>query len=71
MKKENDFVDEGNIGYISRQHTVFCGVCGNWDREESELKSKCIKVWKKLGWKLTKDRGWLCPNCYSKLKELK
>lgn len=51
-------------GYISKQYTVWCGVCGNWDQISVNLKKRAIKKWKHAGWKKTKN-GWVCPKCRS------
>ena len=49
-------------GYISRQHTVWCGVCGNWVQVDEQLKKDAIQRFRKLGWSYQgKERGWVCP----------
>jgi hypothetical protein len=56
---------DGFRGYISIEHTVWCGVCGNWD-QRSGKKRRLIKQWLAAGWKRERARGWVCPKCQKK-----
>lgn len=56
-----------NKGTLEVGYTVWCGECGNWE-QTTGLKPRCMKVFRKRGWKLTKDRGWLCKTCHNKTK---
>lgn len=51
-------------GYISRQHTAWCGACGNWEQVDEQLRAAAEKRFRKMGWKCTKKDGWLCPACW-------
>lgn len=51
-------------GYISRQHTVWCGECGNWEQADEHLAKNAQIRFRRLGWRKTKEQGWLCPGCY-------
>jgi hypothetical protein len=50
-------------GYIAVEHTVWCGDCGNWERVSIGRKREASAVFRRLGWKRTLDRGWVCPQC--------
>lgn len=51
-------------GYISRQYTVWCGVCGQWDqRDNARDKAHMAKLARRSGWSFSKEHGWRCPNC--------
>jgi len=56
-------------GYISRQHTAWCGVCGNWTQVDEHLKSDAEKRFRKDGWKYTEKSGWTCPRCLEERKK--
>lgn len=62
--------DAGTIGKITREHTVWCGVCGNWHQIADERKRVCIRQFRKMGWKNTRDRGWVCNRCLPNLQTL-
>jgi len=50
-------------GYISRQHTVWCGVCGCWWQVDEHLKRDAVKRCRRQGWKQTRENGWVCHHC--------
>lgn len=50
-------------GYISRQHTVWCGVCSCWEQVDENRKQDAIKRFRRNGWKQTRQHGWLCHHC--------
>lgn len=50
-------------GVITKQLTVFCGLCDEWMYlTEVKLKPAHNEA-KEKGWKLTRKNGWLCPEC--------
>jgi len=56
-------------GTITREYTVWCGSCSAWvQRAMLRDKAHMAKVARRLGWTLTKLRGWLCPECASRRK---
>jgi len=59
----------GFRGYISRQHTVWCGECGNWEQVDAHLKADAEKLVRRLGWKYIEKSGWSCPECQKCQKE--
>ncbi|ASS66239.1 hypothetical protein [Paenibacillus sp. RUD330] len=50
-------------GWISRDFTVWCGGCTEWQQVSTRRETDAAKEFRVHGWKLTKHRGWLCPNC--------
>jgi hypothetical protein len=50
-------------GYISRQYTAWCGVCGNWEQVDELKVAHAMKRFRKMGWSCTKENGWTCPKC--------
>lgn len=56
-------------GTIAKEFTVWCGQCGNWNRQDAYAKrDSAIKYWRSVGWKITKPHGWLCVACYAHYK---
>ena len=53
-------------GYISTEHTVWCGGCTEWRSESSRTKTIMAKMMRREGWICTKNHGWLCPECKKK-----
>lgn len=49
---------------ITKQYTVWCDRCGNWDQLTGSM-PQAKKEWKRLGWKFkrTGDGLDLCPLC--------
>ena len=47
---------------ITKEYTVFCSICANWDRISGMKLPSCIKLWKKDGWKIIKGR-FVCSYC--------
>lgn len=54
-----------DVGYINRQHTVWCG-CGGWDQRSCNTIAKMTKLSRADGWQKDRTRGWVCPNCRKK-----
>jgi hypothetical protein len=50
-------------GHITREHTMWCGVCGNWEQVAEPTKGIAAKWFRRAGWKNTKENGWTCPTC--------
>jgi hypothetical protein len=50
-------------GYISTEHTLWCGNCAHWVSESSDTKAVMAFYGRKRGWKKTKEMGWVCPSC--------
>jgi hypothetical protein len=48
-------------GYIGKYYTVWCGRCTRWDDVPADRRPE--KIARKMGWKSSKEYGWLCPNC--------
>lgn len=55
--------NEQSKGYISREFTVWCGGCIEWRQEGAARQALAAKAFRKSGWKLTEQKGWLCPIC--------
>jgi hypothetical protein len=51
------------VGYISRQHTIWCGTCVLWVQRDLATKTAMVRWAKKVGWRWSKHHGWLCPSC--------
>lgn len=61
--------DEITKGCITKEHTVWCcEPCVKWFQISSSTKAEAIKEFKWMGWRLSKDKGWLCPDCRKKLQ---
>jgi len=56
-------------GTIKTEYTVWCGICGNWDRLSGGSKAQMVRAWKENGWRLTRLRGWLCASCAKSLDD--
>lgn len=53
-----------SVGYISREHTIWCGACSRWHRNTFEPnKAAMALAMRRLGWIHTKECGWVCPLC--------
>ena len=52
-------------GRITREFTVWCAdPCSIWvQTSEAESVSEAGRVFRKMGWRRTRARGWLCPRC--------
>jgi len=48
---------------ITTQFTVWCGGCAEGDQVTAKNRRKAGFVWREVGWRFTKDRGWLCQKC--------
>lgn len=57
-------------GIITRQHTIWCGICLNWDQRDYHRKHDAERSWRKSGWRNTARFGWLCPRCYEKKEQV-
>ena len=53
-------------GHISTEFTVWCGMCIRWYQEAAPGKMEAAKDFRLNGWKKTKARGWMCPDCSKK-----
>lgn len=49
---------------ITTEKTIWCGMCAHWDQRPYER--GLVKIWKREGWRLTRQHGWLCPSCAKK-----
>lgn len=56
-------------GYISREHTIWCGGCPHWTTEAVDTRAELAKLSRKRGWKKTKQYGWLCHTCVIRMKQ--
>ena len=52
-------------GQISRETTVWCGLCSLWNTKPGTGNSSW---WRREGWRMTREHGWVCPGCRDKLK---
>ncbi len=50
-------------GEISIEHTVWCGICMNWEQAAEPTKRLMGIFARSRGWKYTKEKGWVCPKC--------
>jgi thiamine biosynthesis protein ThiC len=50
-------------GIIRIHLSAWCGNCDEWLHLESKRKRMAAAEAKHHGWKFTRARGWLCPNC--------
>lgn len=57
-------------GVISTELTVWCGgpECFVWNQLSGATRATAKAEWRRQGWKLTRSRGWLCPDC-AKVKQ--
>lgn len=56
--------DEGRpIGHFTIELTVWCGLCEEWTQQPERSRKQMAHVIRRGGWRKTKDRGWLCPEC--------
>ena len=54
------------IGFISTEHTVWCGGCRLWISKSSNTKADMKRIITKNGWYFSKKYGWLCEKCKNK-----
>lgn len=54
---------QGYGGNVTRQATVWCGACENWDMQDTPA----VSTWKRMGWRKTKE-GWRCPGCIGRTR---
>lgn len=50
-------------GYVSKEHTIWCGTCALWVQMPIPTLSRMYKWAKRQGWKRSKAYGWQCPKC--------
>ncbi len=55
--------EKQRLGSIHREHRVECGGCHEWQHDASGMVGRAVWAFKRSGWKLTHERGWLCPIC--------
>jgi len=48
------------VGYISREHTFWCGTCGNWEQFAERHVQVAIVRATARGWMYHPTAGWLC-----------
>lgn len=51
------------LGRIEPEYSVTCGRCGEYLLEGSGTKARAASGLRKLGWSLTRQHGWICPDC--------
>jgi hypothetical protein len=51
--------DKGNI---TRQFTVWCGICGDWEMESASGLDQFIASIEK-NWRLSREHGWVHKKC--------
>lgn len=59
-------IPKTGYGKITRQFTVWCGVCGNWEMESAnniDLFIEMITNGPRAKWRLTRDQGWCHKSC--------
>ena len=56
-------------GGIRAYYTVWCGSCDEFRELGGKTIRACGTEAKKLGWRNTRERGWLCPECVAEGKE--
>lgn len=55
-------------GRITRQHTVWCGGCGNWEAASTRTASQMADIARtELKWRETREYGWVCRECAVKV----
>jgi hypothetical protein len=47
-------------GDITREFTVWCGLCSEWHQESAKNQTIAIKIFRRSGWIKTKEHGWIC-----------
>jgi hypothetical protein len=47
---------------ITKQYTIWCDACGNWDQASADTIRAFVKFMKRSGWYYTKTKV-LCPAC--------
>ena len=47
-------------GTITREHTVWCGICSNLEQFGETTKHATRRAARKSGWKFTRKYGWVC-----------
>lgn len=57
----------GTKGEITREHTVWCGLCVCWMQRAVRTKTAMAHCARKLGWVFTRKNGWVCPICKEKV----
>jgi len=55
---------ENELDGITRQFTVWCSYCENWEQIDAEIPRlrNVPRIFRKMGWKHDQD-GWKCPKC--------
>lgn len=56
-------------GFISTEHTVWCGNCMKWEQVSTSRQQFAEKQFRQNGWRKTKKRGWVCKECYQKMRK--
>lgn len=56
-------------GYISTEHTVWCGRCDVWDQLAEHTLKGTIQEVQKAGWRRSRKYGWLCPDCVKEVAQ--
>ncbi len=49
---------------ITHEITVWCD-CGEWHQDGARI---CRRTVRRMGWKLTRANGWVCPRCVEAAK---
>lgn len=49
-------------GTIVPVYSVFCA-CGMWTGDYATTRKSAKYRARKMGWKLTREAGWVCPDC--------
>lgn len=52
-------------GQISHETTIWCGTCPEWNSQPGHGNAK---RWRRAGWRMTLDYGWVCPTCSVRIK---
>ncbi len=50
-------------GTIEREHIVWCGRCGHWQRYCLPTKAATARSARLGGWKQIESVGWMCQIC--------
>lgn len=58
-------------GYISTEKTVWCGGCNEWRQDSANTNAQMARIANEIGWRKTKEFGWLCPDCVRRYKREK
>ena len=55
-------------GYLSADWWCSCACCGkqDWIDAHTTSSATAARAARKLGWRLTHERGWICPECIAK-----